>query len=277
MSNKIIPAVLFGAVILLAGFFVLNAYIYNEKQAPVEQSFEPYEAKLAGEYVCLVSSAEAVRDICELGIKTVAGEYYAVDFATLPKEQMKLMIGDTFEAAGVVTPIERLSTDRWQQYGVKGVFTITGVLVVSGEEASVPVACDGDAKLCPDGSSVGRSGPQCEFAACPAVEAASTTITTYLGGTATGLGVSVSPKKLVSDSRCPAEVACIWAGTVEVETTLTTSVSHGEHVLTLGKSQTFGDYTVTLTAVTPDKGEEAVPESSYRFTYTVVDNTKPVQ
>lgn len=29
------------------------------------------------------------------------------------------------------------------------------------------VACTMDAKLCPDGSSVGRVGPKCEFAACP--------------------------------------------------------------------------------------------------------------
>lgn len=29
------------------------------------------------------------------------------------------------------------------------------------------VFCTMDAKLCPDGSSVGRSGPNCEFAACP--------------------------------------------------------------------------------------------------------------
>jgi hypothetical protein len=29
------------------------------------------------------------------------------------------------------------------------------------------VACTMEAKLCPDGSYVGRSGPRCEFAACP--------------------------------------------------------------------------------------------------------------
>jgi hypothetical protein len=28
-------------------------------------------------------------------------------------------------------------------------------------------ACQEDAKVCPDGSSVGRTGPDCEFAACP--------------------------------------------------------------------------------------------------------------
>jgi hypothetical protein len=29
------------------------------------------------------------------------------------------------------------------------------------------IACTADAKLCPDGSAVGRTGPNCEFAACP--------------------------------------------------------------------------------------------------------------
>ena len=30
-------------------------------------------------------------------------------------------------------------------------------------------ACTLEAKICPDGSSVGRTGPNCEFAACPSV------------------------------------------------------------------------------------------------------------
>lgn len=30
-----------------------------------------------------------------------------------------------------------------------------------------PVACTEEAKMCPDGSGVGRTGPNCEFAACP--------------------------------------------------------------------------------------------------------------
>src|SRR3989344_9274407 len=31
-----------------------------------------------------------------------------------------------------------------------------------------PVACTEEAKICPDGSAVGRTGPNCEFADCPA-------------------------------------------------------------------------------------------------------------
>lgn len=33
-------------------------------------------------------------------------------------------------------------------------------------------ACTEEAKICPDGSSVGRTGPDCEFAACPEGEPA---------------------------------------------------------------------------------------------------------
>lgn len=44
-----------------------------------------------------------------------------------------------------------------------------------------PVACTAEAKLCPDGSSVGRTGPNCEFAPCPG-EATSTAQGVGLGG-----------------------------------------------------------------------------------------------
>jgi len=36
---------------------------------------------------------------------------------------------------------------------------------------NTPVACTMDAKMCPDGSYVGRIGPNCEFAKCPNVNA----------------------------------------------------------------------------------------------------------
>lgn len=44
--------------------------------------------------------------------------------------------------------------------------------VITGEvkDTEEPVACTMDAKMCPDGSYVGRIAPKCEFAACPTVE-----------------------------------------------------------------------------------------------------------
>ena len=44
-----------------------------------------------------------------------------------------------------------------------------GYFVVNQQTVSppTPVACTLEAKLCPDGSSVGRTGPNCEFTECP--------------------------------------------------------------------------------------------------------------
>lgn len=130
--------------------------------------------------------------------------------------------------------------------------------------------CTADAMQCPDGSYVGRTGPNCEFV-CPAASATSSTVTVALGGTATGLTVSVNPRVLVSDSRCPADVQCVWAGTVEVRAAVSTQVAHGEHVFKLGEPRVFGDFVVTLADVTPavTKAGVDIPDSSYRFTFEI--------
>ncbi len=44
------------------------------------------------------------------------------------------------------------------------------VMNVRIAKAPGPVACTMEAKLCPDGSAVGRTGPNCEFSACPTRE-----------------------------------------------------------------------------------------------------------
>ena len=42
------------------------------------------------------------------------------------------------------------------------------------QSSPVPKACTEEAKICPDGSSVGRTGPNCEFAPCPSTPPAKT-------------------------------------------------------------------------------------------------------
>jgi len=46
-----------------------------------------------------------------------------------------------------------------------------------------PVACTMEAKLCPDGSAVGRSGPNCEFSPCPEtnLNPATTSVKVFFG------------------------------------------------------------------------------------------------
>ncbi len=57
------------------------------------------------------------------------------------------------------------------------ILIIVGVLAVTGgtyyflvKKTPKPVGCTMEAKICPDGSAVGRTGPKCEFAECPTVK-----------------------------------------------------------------------------------------------------------
>ncbi|PIP55521.1 MAG: hypothetical protein CO183_00815 [Candidatus Zambryskibacteria bacterium CG_4_9_14_3_um_filter_42_9] len=47
----------------------------------------------------------------------------------------------------------------------------------NGGDGNGPVACTMEAKICPDGSAVGRTGPNCEFATCPGEESSADPIT----------------------------------------------------------------------------------------------------
>jgi hypothetical protein len=57
---------------------------------------------------------------------------------------------------------------------MKSIFTIIALLFLLSactafpkQGPSMPVACTEEAKICPDGSAVGRTGPGCSFAPCP--------------------------------------------------------------------------------------------------------------
>lgn len=57
------------------------------------------------------------------------------------------------------------------------VLTIVGVLALGGgiyyylvKNSQKSIGCTQEAKVCPDGSAVGRTGPNCEFAVCPEVK-----------------------------------------------------------------------------------------------------------
>ena len=51
---------------------------------------------------------------------------------------------------------------------ITGIFILLPKIYSTPEPAAnIPVACTMEAKLCPDGSYVGRTGPNCEFSECP--------------------------------------------------------------------------------------------------------------
>src|SRR5487761_2425848 len=118
---------------------------------------------------------------------------------------------------------------------------VVALWVVSARTVKAPggtQACTAEAKLCPDGSSVGRTGPNCEFAVCPMGTATATT-TLAIGASATINGTTIGVLDLIGDSRCPVDAQCIQAGTVRVNASVNSYNS--DFTFTLGQPQVVGN------------------------------------
>lgn len=93
----------------------------------IGEEFQPQRMKLTGTMVCLphVDTTGPQTMECAFGIKLDDGTYYAVDFAAMSQTADPVPTGARFSAQGVVTPVERLSTDHWRKYPIKGIFSVT--------------------------------------------------------------------------------------------------------------------------------------------------------
>lgn len=149
--------------------------------------------------------------------------------------------------------------------------------VEEGPEAIIPegVACTMDAKMCPDGSFVGRVPPTCEFAAClsnkPLPKAPVTTdYEISIGEIAGNPFLNVIPKTIIEDSRCPIDVMCIQQGTVRVSATVTGLGTSTEEVFTLGMTKNLSKGSITLSKVLPAPiSSRDIATTSYRLTFSV--------
>lgn len=82
--------------------------------------------------------------------------------------------------------------------------------------------------------------------------------------------LSITPREVVEDSRCPASVQCIQAGTVRVKTELSTSSGTSSPIFTLNQTILTGAESITFVSVTPAKQTPGtIATSTYEFTFLV--------
>lgn len=89
-----------------------------------------------------------------------------------------------------------------------------------------------------------------------------------LGQTAYVGGPTVRPVALVEDSRCPTDVACVWAGRLVVRVVVTTGRGTRTLDLTQGMPVPVADGTLELLSAMPDRRTQApIDPGDYRFTF----------
>ncbi len=136
--------------------------------------------------------------------------------------------------------------------------------------------CAADVRSCPDGSSVGRVPPACEFAACPAERTTEVELEARLNRSVSALGVTITPRQVLEDSRCPVDVTCIQAGTVRVRADLTSGLGAANQIFELGKPITTETEIVELIGVGPQSiSGRQIDASQYRFTFRI--SKRPVE
>jgi len=96
-------------------------------------------------------------------IETIGAiKYETTDLRSHSIEGISYMISQTVDKNSVIT--FGLSNKEQEKYYYQILSTFK---FIEPEASKAPAACTMDAKICPDGSAVGRSGPKCEFAPCP--------------------------------------------------------------------------------------------------------------
>lgn len=142
-------------------------------------------------------------------------------------------------------------------------------------DTSDQTMCTLDARQCPDGSYVGRTGKNCEFICSPQDSAiisptAKAQVEVKLGVAVSPFGESVKPIELIEDSRCPEDVTCIQAGTVRVRVELASAMGTSTHVFALGEAVTTESQTITLIEVFPKKNTtKELSDDDYTFIFKV--------
>lgn len=124
--------------------------------------------------------------------------------------------------------------------GLVGYFVFN---VATNSNENTTVACTTEAKVCPDGSAVGRTGPNCEFAMCPTVN---TNATAGDGCVITGCNSEVcSNEAAVSACVVLPQYACYKTARCEKQTDGTCGWTQTEELITCISTYTSKSNTTT--------------------------------
>ncbi len=130
MTNKnIITGVIFIVAIASAlSFFLFGKTNKDSNLNNIDPT--PQNVTLTGTYTCLphLDTKGPQTMECAFGLQSKNGDYYAVNFGATAQAMDQFRAGETITAEGFVVIKEALSTDQWQKYNMKGIFTITRMI-----------------------------------------------------------------------------------------------------------------------------------------------------
>lgn len=121
-----------------AGIFYLMPREKDVAKVPLDPT--PQRMTISGTYECLphLDTTGPQTQECAFGLKADDGTHYAVNFGASADAMSQFQGGKHVTAEGFLVIKEALSTNQWDKYDMKGIFTITSV--VDSTKSSQPSA-----------------------------------------------------------------------------------------------------------------------------------------
>jgi hypothetical protein len=270
----------------LRGFFALNNFIYEEKQAVVGTDYKNAEYSVDNARIQLVngvSETEAAPGSASKITTKFFGNEARKDLNNDGVEDVVFLITQQTGGSGtffyVVAAVSEKGSFKGTQAYLLGdriapqtteIKTDNTIVVNYAERA------EGDAMTTPP--SVGKSvylkldTQTLQFAEVKqdVVINPAGTYTAHLGENVQSLGVTLTPNEVLEDSRCPKDVVCIQAGTVRVKSKLTSGQGTADQIFILNKPITTEAEEITLVQVDPyPSSKKTIAKSDYVFHFEI--------
>lgn len=168
-----------GVVVILVAVAAYFLFIKSPTtETPQDLDPTPQSVTLSGTYVCLphADTTGPQTEECAFGLQTDDGEYYAVNFGASANAMTQFQSGAHITAEGFVVIKEALSSDQWQKYNMKGIFTITTMIDPSPAalpqgKININAVCEGALAYMsfPDGASAEKFVAECKAGEHPEV------------------------------------------------------------------------------------------------------------
>lgn len=180
-TQKSVLFALVAIIVVIAGYLVLTQNTSDRALGGNVLDATPKDVTLSGTYTCLphmdTSGPQTME--CAFGLKTDDGDYYAVNFGASADAATQFQSNAHIRAEGNVVIKEALSSDHWQKYNMKGIFTITNLLEVTPQQTTgapsaklnIDAVCDGALAYMtfPDGDAAAKFVAECKEGKHPEV------------------------------------------------------------------------------------------------------------
>lgn len=228
-------------ILLVVGVLAYGASTYKTAPTSPDGTLPPTgPISVEGVVLCLPhkNPGEFQTMECAYGLKNDAGTYFALsDTDPMYRNVGNVPMNIRVKVDGSFTP---RTESNYQDIGVISVTKITRL----------------DSQGTPSATSTTPVAPQ--------------DVTTKMDQPITALGVTITPREILEDSRCPINAVCIQAGTVRVRADVQSSLGASSQIFQLDKETAAGTESIKLVKVEPSNlAGQPIAKNTYVFHFRI--------